>query len=69
MPYTYKDLTFIRAALQVYETKLLNVNFEDCEEDEYSEIQDDIQYLQRLLAVTEEEIKALEGGGPSLNPV
>lgn len=69
MPYTYKDLTYIRTALQVYEAKLVKVEYDECEDDEFSEIQDDIQYLQRLLAVTDEEIKTLEDSGPSINPV
>jgi len=69
MPFTYKDLTYIRAALQVYESKLEKIEYEDCNDDEFSEIQNDIQYLQRLMAVTEDEIKKIEGGGPSLNPI
>ncbi|WP_353302788.1 hypothetical protein [Sessilibacter corallicola] len=69
MPYTYKDLTYIRTALQVYEAKLVTVEYDDCEDNEFSEIQDDIQYLQRLLALTDKEIKTLENSGPSLNPV
>lgn len=35
----------------------------------FSEIQGDIQYLQRLLAVTDKEIKTSEDSVPSLNPV
>lgn len=69
MSFNYKDLTYIRAALQAYEGQLLNVNESDCEEDEFSEIQDDIQYLSRLLALTNKEIQQLENQGPSLNPV
>ncbi|PUA26770.1 MAG: hypothetical protein B0W54_23855 [Cellvibrio sp. 79] len=69
MPFTYKDLTYIRAALQAYEGQLMNVHESDCEDDEFSEIQDDIQYISRLLALTKNEIKELENQGPSLNPV
>lgn len=69
MPFTYKDLTYIRAALQIYEGQLMNVNEDDCDEEEFSEIQDDIQYISRLLALTKNEIKILESQGPSLNPV
>ncbi|MDF3012243.1 MAG: hypothetical protein K0Q78_447 [Cellvibrio sp.] len=69
MPFNYKDLTYIRAAVQAYEAQLMNVNEEECEEDEFSEIQDDIQYLSRLLALTEHEIKTMENQGPSLNPI
>lgn len=69
MPFNYKDLTYIRAALQAYEGHLMNLNEDDCEEDEFSEIQDDIQYIGRLLALTKNEIKELESQGSSLNPV
>jgi hypothetical protein len=69
MSFNYKDLTYIRAALQVYENQLINVSQDDCDEDGFSEIQDDIQYVSRLLALTENEIKRLENFGPSLNPV
>ena len=69
MSYNYKDLTYIRAALQAYEGTLMNVSENDCDEDEFSEIQEDIQYLSRLLALTEREIEAWENKGPSLNPV
>ena len=69
MPFTYKNLTYIRAALQAYEGQLMNVNEGDCDEEEFSEIQDDIQYISRLLALTKNEIKILESQGPSLNPV
>ena len=69
MSFTYKDLTYIRAALQVYESKLGKIEYEDCDDNEFSEIQNDIQYLQRVMAVTEDEIKKIEGSGPSLNPV
>lgn len=69
MAFNYKDLTYIRAALQAYEAKLVDVSEDDCDEIEFSEIQDDIMYLSRLLALTEREIQAWENKGPSLNPV
>lgn len=67
MPYTYKDLTYIRAALESYEASLLAIKEEEFEDDEFSEIQDDILYLSRLLALTNSNIKDWEESGPSLN--
>lgn len=69
MSYNYKDLTYIRAALESYEVSLSEVKEEECEEDEFSEIQDDILYVSRLVALTNNEIKEWEEKGPSLNPV
>ena len=69
MSFSYKDLTYIRAALQAYEGQLMNIEESDCEEDEFSEIQDDIQYISRLIALTKHEISIMENQGPSLNPV
>lgn len=69
MGYNYKDLTYIRVALQVYEGKLTELNEGDCPEDEFSEVQEDIQYLSRLLALTERLIDEAENNGPTLNPV
>lgn len=69
MPFNYKDLTYIRAALQVYEGRLMGVNEEDCQEEgNFSELQDDIQYISRLLALTKNEIEARENKYPGLNP-
>ena len=39
-----------------------------CTEDEFSEIQDDIMYVGRLIALTEKEIEDEENRKPSLNP-
>ena len=69
MPFNYKDLTYIRAALQSYEASLMQTTEEECSEEEFSEIQDDIQYVGRLLALTAREIEDWENRGPSLNPV
>ena len=69
MAFNYKDLTYIRAALQNYEASLIEVKEEDCSEDEFSEIQDDIMYTGRLIALTAKEIEEWESRGPSLNPV
>ncbi|GLS26074.1 hypothetical protein [Marinibactrum halimedae] len=70
MPFSYKDLTYIRAAIQAYEGTLTSVSEEECDdEDEFSEIQDDILYLNRLLALVNREIEESENSGPSLNTV
>lgn len=68
MPFNYKDLTYIRAALQNYEAALMATEEDECSDDEFSEIQDDIMYIGRLIALTEKEIEAWESSGPSLNP-
>ncbi|MBB3059572.1 hypothetical protein [Microbulbifer rhizosphaerae] len=70
MPFSYKDLTYIRAAIQAYGAALSEVSEDECnDEDEFSEIQDDRQYLDRLLALVSNEIEKLEGSKPSLNPI
>ena len=60
MDLSYKDLTYIRAAIQSYETSLSQVGEGECDEDEFSENQDDILYLGRLLALVNKEIDAAE---------
>lgn len=69
MSFNYKDLTYIRAALQHYEGSLRDAKPEECAEDEYSEIQDDVLYASRLIALTNKMIEEWESKGPSLNPV
>ncbi|WP_299589264.1 hypothetical protein [uncultured Microbulbifer sp.] len=69
MPFNYKDLTYIRASIQAYEGILNQTTEEECEEEKFSEIQDDIMYLGRLLALVNQEIEEAESSGPSLNPV
>lgn len=69
MPFNYKDLTYIRAALQSYEGALCNLKEEECDEETFSEAQEDIMYISRLIALTEHQIKEWESGGPGLNPV
>lgn len=69
MPFNYKDLTYIRASIQAYEGILNQTTEDECEEEEFSEIQDDIMYLGRLLALVNREIEEAESSGPSLNPV
>lgn len=69
MPFNYKDLTYIRASIQAYEGMLSQTTEDECDEDEFSEIQDDILYLQRLLALVAEEIGEIESSRPSLNPL
>ncbi|OZG71126.1 hypothetical protein BTA51_22370 [Hahella sp. CCB-MM4] len=69
MAFSYKDLTYIRAALQNYEVSLSEVSEDECEEDEFSEIQDDIQYIERLLGLIEHKIKEYDSSGPSLSSV
>ena len=69
MTFSYKDLTYIRAALQSYEGTLCQIDEDECGEEEFSEIQSDIMYLGRLLALVKREIETAESSGPSLNPV
>jgi hypothetical protein len=69
MSFNYKDLTYIRAALQSYEAELSNIKEDECGEEEFSEAQDDIMYLSRLIALTNRQIEDWESKGPSLNPV
>ncbi|WP_444959092.1 hypothetical protein [Microbulbifer sp. ZKSA002] len=69
MPFSYKDLTYIRASIQAYEGILNQTTEGECEEEGFSEIQDDIIYLGRLLALVNREIEEAESSGPSLNKV
>ncbi len=69
MAFNYKDLTYIRASIQAYEGILSQVTEEECDNDEFSEVQDDILYLGRLLALVSKEIDEAESSGPSLNSV
>jgi hypothetical protein len=69
MPFNYKDLTYIRSALQSYEAQLAALQTEDCSEDDFTEAQDDIQYISRLIALTTREIQDWEAKGPSINIV
>ncbi|GAA6166354.1 hypothetical protein [Sessilibacter corallicola] len=69
MAFNYKDLTYIRASIQAYEGILSQVTEEECDDDEFSEVQDDILYLGRLLALVSKEIDEAESSGPSLNSV
>lgn len=69
MQYNYKDLMYLLAALNNYESTLQKTSESDVDEDEFSEIQDDIMYVSRLTALTEKMIEEWENRGPSLNPV
>ena len=69
MSFNYKDLTYIRAALQHYESSLTKVTPDECDEDEFSETQDDIMYISRLIAMTQLEIDKWENKKPNLSIV
>ena len=70
MAFSYKDLTYIRASIQAYEGILSEVNEDECsDDDEFSEIQDDRLYLNRLLALVNQEISDIEGAKPKLTPI
>jgi hypothetical protein len=69
MSFSYKDLTYIRAAIQSYEGSLSSVSEDECDDDEFSEIQDDRLYLDRLLALVSLQIDELENSKPSLSPI
>ena len=67
MAFSYKDLTYIRASIQAYEGVLSEVNEDECsDDDKFSEIQDDRLYLNRLLAVVNQEISDVEAAMPKL---
>ncbi|UZE98093.1 hypothetical protein [Alkalimarinus alittae] len=56
--------------IQSYEGSLSSVSENECtDEDEFSEIQDDRLYLNRLLSLVNLQIDELENSMPSLNPV
>ena len=70
MSFSSKDLTYIRVAIKTYVSSLVSISEGDCRsENEFSEIQDDILYLGRLLALVNSEILNIEKSGPSLGPV
>ena len=60
MAFNYKDLTYIRVALQRYQGTLCNLPEEEREKDELCEIDNDIMYLSRLIALTNREIEEWE---------
>lgn len=64
MSFDYRDLTYIRAALQHYDQNLREAKPNECGENEYSEIQDDILYTSRLIALTNRMIEEWESKGP-----
>jgi hypothetical protein len=67
MTFSYRDLTYIRASIQAYEGVLSEVNEDECsDDDKFSEIQDDRLYLNRLLAVVNQEISDVEAAMPKL---
>lgn len=69
MSFNYKDLTYIRAALQCYGANLAETTELECDEDEYSEIQNDILYVSRLMGLVNTLIEEWESKKPSLNLV
>jgi len=70
MSFSYKDLTYIRAAIQAYEGILSEVEEDECSDgDEFSEIQDDRLYLERLLALVNHEISSFESEKPKLKSI
>lgn len=70
MAFSYKDLTYIRSAIQAYEGVLSEIEENECsDDDEFSEIQDDRLYLNRLLALVNKEIASFESEKPTLRPI
>jgi hypothetical protein len=70
MTFSYRDLTYIRASIQAYEGFLSEVNEDECSDDDrFSEIQDDRLYLNRLLALVNQEISDVEAAMPKLTPI
>jgi len=67
--YNYKDLNYIREALDVYEKHLCAIDINECDDDEAEELQDDILYAGRLKALTKRLIEEWEGKGPKLSIV
>ncbi len=71
MDLTYKDKSYIRAALDFYMKHLQKYNEDDegVSEELFSEMQDDIVYLDKILYEFEQEMaedKALAGEGAKL---
>lgn len=71
MEFSYRDLHYVRNALQVYISHLesYDVGDSDLSEDEFSEMQDDIMLMHNLLDEVEHELKQLKAnapGGPKL---
>ncbi|WP_338847957.1 hypothetical protein V8J88_04090 [Massilia sp. W12] len=60
--FNYKDLTYIRVALLSHIDKLSAIEEDDpgVGEDGFSDIQDDIEYLQRLSDIVDHEIAAIK---------
>ena len=56
----YKDYTYIKMAILAYIEKLSSINEDEqgIDEERFSEIQDDIQYLGRLRGMVEREIES-----------
>ncbi|OZG73093.1 hypothetical protein BTA51_11390 [Hahella sp. CCB-MM4] len=69
MSYNYKDLNYIREALNFYEKHLSEIDINECDDDEADEIQDDILYMGRLKALTNRLIEEWESNGPKLSLV
>ena len=59
--FNYKDLTYLRVAILGYIQKLSSVQENDAGvgEDRFADIQDDVQYLERLRDIVEREISAV----------
>lgn len=71
MDLQYKDLSYIKSALQAHQgtLKAIDVDDESYGDDEFAEIQDDIMYIERLIAMFNREIKSMEDQAPKMGIV
>lgn len=69
MSYNYKDLNYIREALDFYEKHLCEIDIDECDDDEAEELQEDILYMGHLKGLTKHLIEEWENKGPSLTIV
>lgn len=60
VPFNYKDLIYIRAVLQYYESALIEANSSECCADTFFDAREDIRYMSRLISRTNHAIQGLE---------
>lgn len=63
--FNFKDLSYLRVALDHYVTHLAAIEegAEGVSEDDFADMQDDIEYLQRLRRILDGQLAAIKNGG------
>lgn len=63
--FNFKDLSYLRVAVDRYITQLdeIEEGSAGVSDDDFSDIQDDVEYLRRLQHMIEEQIKNIQGSG------